>query len=127
MGQLKSSEIDGNLTVTGEIVVNDRNVLDEIDELNTNITNLPFSKASMGEVSLSYYSTDWLEGYVTLDKNYSSTAVVLLTIMYKAGAALTKSQYPTLSFEISGNTLTVWASGNFVSGNILTVKYLVLE
>ena len=102
-----------------------------IDALKEEITilnnKLPFTESSLGFVTLSYYNTQWLKGTVKLDKEYSKKAKIITSIQYVEGTAINSSNFPTLSAEVNGNTLTIWASGGFVEGHYIEVAYLIVE
>ena len=96
-------------------------------EIITLKNKIPFSKSSIGFITLSFWDDNWLGGEVVLDEEYSSNAKIFVSLQYIYGTALNSSNFPILSSVVKGNKLTVWASGNFANGHLVTAAYFIVE
>ena len=94
--------------------------------LNDKITNVKGKILLVGGTTCSYYSNDYLEGTVNLDFSFNPN----IHEMFIQCRTVTGSAYETVkqtTYEDKGQTVKIWLGGQFVSGHVVNVSYLIVE
>lgn len=121
---IEQSDVIDNLTSTSKNVPLSAN---QGKVLNDKITNVPGKILQVGRITCSYYSVSYLEGKIALqgftfdvDKH-----MVFVTMRTVSGSAYEKVK--GISYEGEGQNVTIWIGGEFVTGHVVNVCYMIVE